>query len=93
MAPDLEPGVERRLASPEDGAEVHLVVGVEEASQEEREQLEAAGGTVHDELPLDHYSVTISEENLERLCDLDAVTSVDIDTEGPVFGSDFPSPW
>lgn len=91
MAPDLDPGVERLLESPEAGAEARLLVGVEEPSDEVRERLVAAGASVHDELPLDYYSVTVPEKRLAELCALDVVTSVALDGEGPTFDSDFQS--
>lgn len=92
MAPHLDPGVERRLESPEVGAEVRLLVGVGETSAERRERLVAAGASVRDELPLDYYSVTIPERRLAELCDLDVVTAVALDGEGTTFDPEFRSP-
>lgn len=92
MTPDLESGVERRLESPDEGEEVRLIVGVESASNGVAEQLANAGATVHDELPLDHFAVSTTEEKIADLCELDVVTSIEIDSEGRVFSSDFRSP-
>lgn len=92
MTPDIEPSVQRRSESPEAGTSVRLIVGVDSINTETRAQLRGAGATLHDELPLDYVSVTIAENNLQSLCSLDSVTSVELDGEGTVFESDFPSP-
>lgn len=89
MAPDLDPGVEQRIASPDEGTEVRLILGVETTSDEVKERLENAGVTVHDELPLDYYAVSTTEDQLEVLCELDVVTSIEIDTEGKILETDF----
>lgn len=91
MTPNLKAGVRRRLESPEEGTPVRLIVGVEAISSEVTEQLEQNGATVHDELPLNYVSVSTTEDQISGICDLDFVTSVEIDDEGQVFSPDFRS--
>lgn len=91
MTLDLETGVERRLESPSEGEEVRLIVGVKSGSDGVAEQLVEAGATVHDELPLDYFAVSTTEERIANLCELDTVTSIEIDGEGRVLDSDFRS--
>lgn len=92
MTPNIESGVKQRLESPTPGAEARLIVGVTSTAGEVTEKLEEVGATVHDVLPLDYVSLTISEESLSALCALNVVESVELDGEGTVFESDFPSP-
>lgn len=89
MAPSLESGVESRLEAPETGKTVSLIVEVDPDADQINTELEKAGATIEMDLPLNYISVTIAEINLRELSELDCVTSIEIDSEGTVFDSDF----
>lgn len=92
MPPELESGIERRLASPTEGATIRLIVGTEADLTNPAELLEGHVRDVHHELPLGYYSVTTTEDRLSELCELDFLTSIEVDSDATVFDSDFPSP-
>lgn len=91
MTPSLDPGVKRRMESPDDEATVRLIVEVTTQSSEVREQLEKISAEVHSELPLNCYSVTVRESEITDLADLQSVTRIEFDSEATKFGasSDF----
>jgi transcriptional regulator NrdR family protein len=88
MTPSLETGVERRMESPSDEATVRLIVEVTTQSDEVREQLVRIAETVHNELPMDCYSLTIAEVALSDLADLQSVTRIEFDSEATKFESE-----
>lgn len=76
---DVQPGVRERIDSPTPGDEVDLIVGIDGATDVAVDRVEAEGGTVEDRLPYDSLAVSIAETDLDALCSLDVVTSVEIE--------------
>lgn len=77
---EIQPGVRRRKESPTRGEEVTLLVGYEAPSSDVAvEWVRGAGGIVEDRLPYDTLAVRISESDLDSLCSIDGVTSVEIE--------------
>lgn len=76
---DVQPGVRERIDSPTSGNEVDLIVGVDGTTDEAVDRVEAEGGTVEERLPYDSLAVSIAETDLDALCSLDVVTSVEIE--------------
>lgn len=91
MSTPLGSGVERRLESCETSGVVTLIVGVEDCDSESvLQRVRDSGAEIEDKLPLDYLAVSIPEENLEELCNLSVVTSVDIEGKGTTLSeSDF----
>lgn len=79
MTPQLTSAVEDRLETPQLGETVTLIVGVTETSPEVVEDVEAAGATVEDVLFYDSLAVSVAESDLQALCTLDAVETVEIE--------------
>lgn len=88
MAPSLDAGVESRLGSPE-GERVSLIVHLNPDTEAAVECLRSSPAKVRDELPLGYYAVSIEDSKLQTLCDLDVVSSIEIDSEATIFESDF----
>jgi hypothetical protein len=90
MSTQLDPGVKRRIKSPSDGERVTLIIGVENDSTDDVvDTVSSAGATVEDQLPCDYLAVSIKEPDLEDLCDLEVVSSIEIEGEATVLSQDF----
>lgn len=87
MLDNIQPGVKEKLDSPKEGERVTLIVGVEERSDAVVEQVEGIGAVVEERLPYDSLAVSIAETRLEKLCDLDVVTSVEIEGKWKQLGN------
>ncbi|GAA0279646.1 hypothetical protein [Halobacterium noricense] len=80
MTPQLQPGVERRLESPTEGATVTLLIGVREDTEEATaEQISHIGGDVEEILPYNTLAVSIDETSLSELCAIETVETVEIE--------------
>ena len=79
---NLQPGVRERLESPTPGRDVTLIVGVTDSSSKDvTEAVEDVGGEVEETLYYDSLAVTINESDLDALCSLDTVLSLEIEGE------------
>jgi len=78
--PQIQPGVHKRMENPDD-ARVTLLVGLKAATQANVEQLENIGD-VEEVLPYDIVAVSVHEEELEALCSLDTVESIEVEETG-----------
>lgn len=77
---ELQPGVRERLNSPTSGEIVTLIVGVTDPTSDDvQEAIEAAGGEIEDQLYYECLAVSIDETDLDALCELDVVTTVEIE--------------
>lgn len=76
---DIQPGVRERIRSPTSGHEVALIVGIDGATESAVRLVEDEGGTVEERLPYDSLAVSIAETDLDALCSLDVVTSVEVE--------------
>lgn len=82
MSVRLDPGVEQRLESPS-SEEVSLIVGVEDSKSDTViERVSESGATIEEILPCDYIAASISDDNLQELCSLDVVSSVEIEGRG-----------
>lgn len=88
---DVQPGVRERIRSPTSGREVDLIVGIDGTASEAVRLVEAEGGTVEEELPYDSLAVSIAETDLDALCSLDVVTSVEVEGKWEPMEGDFRS--
>jgi hypothetical protein len=81
MTTNVQPGVEQLFDSPAEREGKSLIVSVADASSEEIiSQIEATEATVEESLFYDSLAVSISPEtDLEQLCGLDPVESVEIE--------------
>lgn len=81
MVDNVQPGVERLIDAPDEREGVTLIVGVEDASSDViTDRIEGTGATVEASLYYDNLAVAIDEEtDLDALCSLDGVTSVEIE--------------
>lgn len=81
MANSIQPGVEKLVDSPRKRNDVSLIVGVDDSSSESViGRIEDTGATVEESLFYDNLAVAIDEEtDLETLCTLEEVTSVEIE--------------
>lgn len=77
--PKLQPGVERILESPDSDMSVTLIVGVDESSKEEIKTQINRIGDVEEELPVACLAVSVSQPNLQEICDIDGIESVEIE--------------
>lgn len=92
VSAQLASTVEERLESPTVGETVTLIVGVTGETSIAVEQISTVGGEVEEELPYESLAVSIDESDLESLCNLDVVESVEIEKEyGTRGGTDFRS--
>jgi hypothetical protein len=83
MSAQLESGVERRIESPDPEADVTLIVGVTDSEASEvLESIRQTGATIEDHLPLGYLTVSVAESDLEQLCELEVVNSVEIEGSG-----------
>ena len=90
MAPSLESGVRERMDNPEAGAEVTLLIKLEETSDEAVERLEAAGATVEETIPpLNYVAATIKETDLSTLSGVGGIERIGVEGGGSVMSSDF----
>lgn len=81
MSPRLDPGVEDIIESPREGLEVHLIIEVrDEANQGILQTLRDLDASV-ETLPRNHLSVTTTEEAVQDICELEGVSSIEIDSE------------
>lgn len=78
MTTKIQPGVRRRLESPDSESDVTLLVGVSGPQEAAAEQV-SSFAEVEEELPYGTLAVTVSEKNLEKLCNLACVESVEIE--------------
>lgn len=81
MSAQLASAVEECLESPTAGSEITLIVGVASDTDDAVEPISAIGGDVEEELPYNSLAVTIDESDLQHLCELDFVESVEIEKE------------
>lgn len=90
MSARLAAGVERRLQSHEE-SELTLIIGVDDSeSTDVIQAVEDTGAEIEEKLPLDYLAVSILEKDLNDLCQLDIVSSVDLEGEGSTLNdSDF----
>lgn len=91
MAAQLQPGVKSRMKRPTEDEEVTLIVGVTD-TKAATEAIQEVGGTVEEELFYDSLAVSINEAQLEALCDLNSVETVEIEAEWEQMNSDFRTP-
>lgn len=88
MTAKLAAAVQDRLEAPTAGNNVTLIVGV--SDEDAIERISEIGGSIEEELPYDCLAVSIDEADLEELCNLDNVTSVEMEKEYHTLGdSDF----
>ena len=92
MASSIDSGVRKRMEEPSEGNEITLLVKLKETSDAVVNDVEATGVTVEEQIPLNYIAVTAKETELEDLCQLDAVESVEIEGKGAVMTSGFRSP-
>lgn len=80
MPQHIHKGVRDRRDSPTQNEEVTLIVGVEESTSDQTSQwIEDIGGEVEERLPYDYLAVSIAEQELENLCSIETITSVEIE--------------
>lgn len=92
MSAQLASAVRDRLDSPRTDETVTLIVGVSVDTSVAIEQIESVGGNVEEELPYHSLAVAVDEPNLDDLCCLDIVETVEIEKEYESRGgSDFRS--
>lgn len=85
--------VREYLESRDEEERVTLIVGINTDADTASEQIAKVGGEVEDTLPYDSLAVSVSVDHLEDICDVDAVSSVELEkTYGTRGGSDFLSP-
>ena len=88
MAESLDPGVERRARSPNEGQLVTLLVKLTNMNESSLDQLEDCSDTasVEDILELGYVRLVVAEEELEDVVYRDLIASAEIEKEGGVMG-------
>jgi len=81
MSAQIASTVRSRLGSPTPGETVSLIVGYSGDAEDAIEAMSDAGGEVEEKLPYNSVAVTIEEVDLEALCSLDVVTTVEIEKQ------------
>lgn len=77
---EIQPGVRRRRESPTTGEEVALLVGYGDVPESQAvEAVEASGAVVEDRLLYDTLAVRIDEADLDALCSVESVATVEIE--------------
>jgi hypothetical protein len=79
------------MENPAEGEEVTLLVKTLETSDSVVSEFEEQGATVEDEMPLNYIALSIAEENLSHLCEMDSVVRVEIEGQGSVMSGNFRS--
>lgn len=80
MTAQLASGIKDRLESPNTGESITLIIGVDDVTSDAViEQVESSGAEIHERLPYDSIAASIDEDDLDELCSLDVVTSVEIE--------------
>lgn len=76
---NIHSGVQEIIDSPEDN-EVTLILGVHSLNDEDiQASIGAIGGEIEEEVPIDCLAVTISEEKVEQLADINGIQSIEIE--------------
>lgn len=81
MSPRLAAAVEDKLASPTAGKEVTLIIGVNSDARGVRERLAEVGGNIVEELPYDSIVVSVEEPDLDSICSVEGVETIEIEKE------------
>lgn len=76
---NIQPSIEQIVESPEQGERVTLIVGTESNEIKRVEEEINQIGEVEERVPIDCLAVNIPEENMGDLCDIDGVTSIEIE--------------
>lgn len=87
MNAQLTSAVEDHLESSNTGETITLIVGVEDSTSDDVvEQVTATGAEIEERLPYDSLAVSIEEDDLQALCSLDVITTVEIEGEWKQLG-------
>lgn len=81
MSARLASNVRDYLESPTPGEMVTLIVGVEPEASDAIEQISSTGAEVEEELPYDCLAVTVDQSDLESVCNLNVVETVEVEKD------------
>lgn len=81
MSARIASAVQSLLDSPTSGNTVMLIIGVSSPTGDAAEQIEDLGGEVEEELPYRSIAVSVDESDLEALCSLEVVETVEVEKE------------